>query len=297
MKGYKGFGKGLICRGKQYAENTVFEENGAVICEKGIHFCTNPFEVLNYYQLVDDNGNLNEFAEVEAMAETYTDDHTKYCTTKLKIGAKLSFAGFVKACVDFIFKQTGKADKPGDNVQLAASRCSESLAASGYNVQLVALDCDNKLAASGYSVKLVASGYNAQLAASGLDAVLVASGDYSILAASGYKAQLVASGLNPRLAASGNCSKLVTLSDSAQLVASGDSAQLVALGKDSVICCAGINGMAKAKKGCWITLTEWALVGEEEKYVPICVKTEQVDGERIKEDVYYRLKDGEFVEV
>ena len=26
MKGYKGFEPGLICKGKQYAENTVFEE-------------------------------------------------------------------------------------------------------------------------------------------------------------------------------------------------------------------------------------------------------------------------------
>lgn len=26
MKGYKAFNKGLVCRGKQYAENTIFEE-------------------------------------------------------------------------------------------------------------------------------------------------------------------------------------------------------------------------------------------------------------------------------
>lgn len=26
MKGYKAFSKGMICRDKQYAENTVFEE-------------------------------------------------------------------------------------------------------------------------------------------------------------------------------------------------------------------------------------------------------------------------------
>ena len=26
MRGYKAFEKGLICKGKQYAENTVFEE-------------------------------------------------------------------------------------------------------------------------------------------------------------------------------------------------------------------------------------------------------------------------------
>ena len=41
MKGYKGFGPGLICRGKQYAENTVFEEDTAKICESGMHFCEN----------------------------------------------------------------------------------------------------------------------------------------------------------------------------------------------------------------------------------------------------------------
>ena len=39
MKGYKGFKKGLMCRGKQYAEDTVFEEESAVICETGMHFC------------------------------------------------------------------------------------------------------------------------------------------------------------------------------------------------------------------------------------------------------------------
>ena len=39
MKGYKAFEKGMICRGKQYAENTVFEEDAAEICKRGMHFC------------------------------------------------------------------------------------------------------------------------------------------------------------------------------------------------------------------------------------------------------------------
>ena len=55
-KGYKAFEKGLICRGKQYAENTVFEESEAKICESGMHFCKNPLAVLDYYPLVDENG-------------------------------------------------------------------------------------------------------------------------------------------------------------------------------------------------------------------------------------------------
>lgn len=60
MKGYKAFGKGMVCLGKQYAENTVFEEEKAVICESGMHFCKEPLDVLEYYPLVNDNG---EFVE------------------------------------------------------------------------------------------------------------------------------------------------------------------------------------------------------------------------------------------
>ena len=40
-------------------------------------FAKNPLDVLDYYPLIDDNGNLTEFAEVEALAEPKTDDNKK----------------------------------------------------------------------------------------------------------------------------------------------------------------------------------------------------------------------------
>ena len=58
---------------------------------------------------------------------------------------------------------------------------------------------------------------------------------------------------------------------------------------------AGHNSIAKAKIGSWITLAEWDYINGV--YTPICVKTEQVDGERIKADTFYKLIDGEFKEV
>lgn len=194
MKGYKGFEPGLICRGKQYAENTVFEEEEAEICSCGMHFCENPFDVLDYYGFTNDNGDFNEFAEVEALDEVKTNDNRKYCTKKLKIGAKLSISKFINACVDFAIEKT--------------STCI----------------ADNK-------------------------------------------------------------------------ISSGDFAQIGSSGKDCVICCAGHNSVVKAKKGSWITLAEWEYSEEKERYIPKCVKTEFVDGERIKEDTLYKLIDGEFVEV
>ena len=51
---------------------------------------------------------------------------------------------------------------------------------------------------------------------------------------------------------------------------------------------------AKGGKNSVIVLTEWEWQGND--YVPVCVKAEVVDGERIKEDVFYTLKNGEFVE-
>ena len=108
MKGYKGFSPGMVCRGKQYAENTVYEEDKAEICQNGMHFCENPFDVWRFYPPTDENGNLNEFAEVEALDEAKTDDGVKFCTKKLKVGAKLSLSEFVNAGVEFILeKQEG----------------------------------------------------------------------------------------------------------------------------------------------------------------------------------------------
>ena len=106
MKGYKGFNKGMVCRGKQYAENATFEEPGDVeLCKSGMHFCKNPFDVLRYYPFVNGNGTMNEFAEVEVLGDCKTDSN-KSVTNKLHIGAKMSIAELVKAFVDFTLSKT-----------------------------------------------------------------------------------------------------------------------------------------------------------------------------------------------
>ena len=211
MKGYKAFDKGMVCRGKQYAENTVFEEETAEVCQSGMHFCKEPLEVLNYYPLVNRNGEMSEFAEVEALDEPKTDDNKKYCTKKLKVKGKISFAKLVQASVSF---EWGKSDK-------------------------TIAENDN----GGYSAKIGSSGDSAQIGSSG---------DYAKIGSSGYYA---------------------------------------------VIMCAGQGSIAKAKKGSWITLSEWKFENNLNRNIPVCVKTVQVDGKTIKEDTFYKLENGEFVEV
>ena len=110
MKGYKAFDKGLVCRGKQYAENTVFEEDEAVICQKGMHFCAEPMDVFDYYPPE------SEFAEVEAPDEAVTDDNRKYVTKKLKVGSKMSLKELISAQVK-IDLQKAKEEGNGSYAQ------------------------------------------------------------------------------------------------------------------------------------------------------------------------------------
>ena len=81
----------------------------------------------------------------------------------------------------------------------------------------------------------------------------------------------------------------------AKIGSSGDSAQIESTGNHSVVMAAGNNSIAKAKIGSWITLAEWDCI--DGVWIPICVKTEKVDGEHIKADTFYKLVNGEFKEV
>ena len=247
-KGYKAFAPGMICRGKQYAENTDYEEAGDAICGEGMmHYCVNPFDTLNFYDLVGENGKFSDFAEVEALDPPVSGSNGKFAAKKLHIGAKLSFAGFVKACIDYTKEQTI------DNMPKSEI-------------------------GTGNSAKIGSSGDYAQIGSSGNYAKIGSSGDSAQIGSSGDYAQIGSSG------------------DSAQIGSSGYYAKINSTGEDSVICCAGSSSVVKAKAGSWITLSEWEYSDEKGRFVPRCVKTEYVDGEKIKADTWYCLKNGEFVE-
>ena len=105
------------------------------------------------------------------------------------------------------------------------------------------------------------------------------------------------SGHSAQIGSSGDYAKIGSSGDYAQIGSSGGSAQIDSTGEDSVIMCAGNSSKAKAKVGSWITLAEWEWSDEKERHVPVCVKTEYVDGENIKADTWYQLKNRKFVEV
>jgi len=75
----------------------------------------------------------------------------------------------------------------------------------------------------------------------------------------------------------------------------GDRSAASVEGKESVACALGIESKAKGTLGCWIVIAEWEWLVEKMEWHIKEVKSALVDGETVKTDTWYTLKDGEFV--
>ena len=101
---YKGFDKNLCCRGFQYEIGKEYVHEGKIeCCENGFHACTNPFDVLDYYEA----DGKNRYCEVEQSGSIKTGNgDSKQASSKIKIKAEIGMAGLFKAGVEWIKEKT-----------------------------------------------------------------------------------------------------------------------------------------------------------------------------------------------
>ena len=283
IKSYKGFDKNLRCRDFQYEIGGIYEMDGKIkMRNRGFHACESPFDVFDYYTMID-----SRFCEVEQDGNISKEDRrTKICSSKIKIKAELKLADMINLGVEWL-KEITSPEKIKTSIKDNSSGNDAQIGSSGYNAKIGSSGYGAKIGSSGNNAKISSSGYNAKIGSSGNDAKISSSGYGAKIGSSGNNAQIGSSGYNAKIGSSGN---------NAQIGSSGYGAKIDRTGEDCVIMCAGINSVAKASKGSWITLSEWSYSEGKQRYIPICVKTEFVDGEKIKADTYYSLKGGVFVE-
>ena len=137
-------------------------------------------------------------------------------------------------------------------------------------------------ATSKYKSTAATSGEYSTASISGDYSTAATSGEYSTAATSGYKSTAATSGYKSTAATSGEYSTAAT---------SGDKSTAVVEGKESIAIAGGYKSMAKGALGCWLVLAE----RDDENHI-LGVKAIKVDGDRIKADTFYMLKDGEAVE-
>ena len=321
IKSYKGFDKDMKCRDFQYEVGKEYNMDGEIkCCNRGFHACKSPMEVWDYYDMLN-----SRFAEVEQSGNIDEEENsTKVCSSRIKIKAELKLADIInigvewlkditstsKVKTDGVLNDNGdrkkKIGSSGDSAQIGSSGDSAQIGSSGDYAQIGSSGYYAKIGSSGYyakigssgdSAKIGSSGYYAQIGSSGDSAQIGSSGDSAKIGSSGYYAQIGSSGDSAQIGSSGDSAKIGSSGDYAQIGSSGDSAQIDSTGEDSVIMCAGNSSIAKAKIGSWITLAEWEWSDDKNRYVPVCVKTEYVDGENIKADTWYQLKNGKFIEI
>ena len=225
MKCFKGFEKDLKCRDFQYEEGKEFHTEKADCCNDGFHACEYPLDCFACYDPAH-----SVFHEVELSGEMDKDGNdTKVCATDIKIGARISIAGLVKAAIEFTMSKVNKEGKSDKRHGFAS-----------------------------------ATGYRGASSATG---------NCGASSATGYRGASSVS--NPTGVA----------------VAWGHEAK------------------AKGCLGAHLILSDWRYIGEKrpdgeyknpykvENWEFAGAKMIQVDGENIKEDTFYTLKDGKFVEV
>ena len=298
IKAYKAFDKDLSCRGFKYEVGKEYEETGDIkACEKGFHACPYPLDVFGYYAPAG-----SRFCEVEQSGKIDDSESDKVCSSKIRIGAELDIRGLVKAAVSFVKErctnecnaEPGKPATAGDSGAAtagnygaatagnygaatagdrgAATAGNYGAATAGNRGAATAGNCgaatagDRGAATAGDSGAATAGDYGAATAGdSG-----AATAGYSGAATAGYRGAATA----------GNCGAAT---------ARGKAST----GSNGLSMARGNNVQVKGGIGAILVIAEEG----EDTYDIVDWKAVVVDGEIVKADTWYRLENGELVEV
>ncbi len=192
----KGFDHNLQCRGFQFEVGKTYTVSGKIeVCNNGFHACENPFDIWSYYPVVNSDGKLTRYAEVEQSgAISRHGEDSKIASASITVKAEIFLPEFVKRAVQALIALTKDKDESGDYAQIGSSGYSAKIGSSGYSA---------KIGSSGDYAKIGSNGYSAKIGSSGDYAQIGSSGDYAKIGSSGDYAQIVAEGKDAVIASAG----------------------------------------------------------------------------------------------
>ena len=290
IKAYKAFDKDLSCREFKYEVGKEYEETGYIkVCEKGFHACPYPLDVFGYYPPAG-----ARFCEVEQSGKIDDSESNKVCSSKIRIGAELDIRGLVKAAVSYVKErctnecnaEPGKPATAGDS-GAATAGYSGAATAGDYGAATAG---DYGAATAGNHGAATAGDYGAATA-----------GDYGAATASDSGA---ATAGNHGAATAGDCGAATAGNHGAATAGNhgaataGDYGAATARGKaltgsNGLSVARGKNVQVKGGIGAILVIAE----ERDNTYDIVDWKAVVVDGEVVKADTWYRLENGELVEV
>ena len=311
---YKGFDKDLKCRGFQFEIGKEYEEPDAKACRKGFHACEMPLDVFRYYP-----PNESRYCIVEQSGKIDHDsnsDDTKTASTKIKIGAEIGIPGLIKAQIEWV-KSRAKTEE-GER----ATGDQGAAYATGFQGAAYATGFQGAAYATGFQGAASATGFQGAASATGDQGAAYATGRYGAAYATGFQGAASATGFQGAASATGDQGAASATGDQGAASATGDQGAASATGRYGAASATGFQGAASATGfqgaasatglgsvalasgyagkvmgaiGCAIVCCErgeW----DGNTYPLLSVASAIVDGEKIKPDTWYTVKNGVFVE-
>ena len=304
MTGYKGFDKDLKCRNFQFEVGKEYEHDGKVkLCKSGFHFCENPQGVFGHYA----PGNGSRFAVVEAdEVSDERESDSKRVAKKLKIKSEISVFEMCRIAVDVFFENFGfkkkiesaEGNSAGDYGAARAGDCGAARAGYG------------GAASAGYGGAARAGDRGAARAgdcgaASAGDRGAARAGDCGAARAGDCGAARAgdrgaASAGDRGAARAGDCGAASAGDRGAASAGDGGAARAGDRGAAEVgkfgVAVVGNASRVKGKKGSVLVARDIKYNNDRQEYEVTDWACALVDGEEIKEDTWYVLKDGKLVE-
>ena len=301
--GFKGFDKDLKCRGMQYEVGKEFTADGEIsCCNNGLHMCERPLDVFGYYPPA-----TSRYCTVDGSGDRDDDSgDSKIAFRQLKVTGEIGIPGLVKAHIEYTKAHT--TNEHTDPKQATAGGYGAATAgeygAATAGEYGAATAGNRGVATAGNRGAATAGEYGA--ATAGNRGVATA-GNRGAATAGEYGAATAGN----RGAATAGDSGAATAGDSGAATAGGYGAATagnrgaatageygaatsrgsVSVGKNGVGLVRGNGVRAKGGVGAILVIAE----ENDDDYDIKAWKAVVVDGETIKADTFYTLKDGELV--
>lgn len=323
MKAFGSFSKNLV-KDFPYEEGKEFHAERESGDGASFYACEYPLDCLSYC-----NPAHCVFHEVELSGKIYKSNYnTHVSATNIKIGPRLSITELVKKTIDLIVSNVNReiaSDQSRDFSSSAedysaasvsgeystASTTGEGSASSatGYYSTASATGSFSAASATGYYCASSVTGPKSASSVAGNYSASSAIGDGSISSAAGHYSASFATGNFSAASATGDFSAVSAIGHCCTSSVTGHKAAASVSDPTGVAVAWGHEAMAKGCKGSHLVLSDWKYVGEKglngmhkdpyetESWELIGAKLIVVDGEKIKEDTYYRCIEGEIIEV
>lgn len=279
---------------------TYVLEGEPKLCERGLHFCTSPLAVFEYY------APTNRFAIVKADEDDVIYDtvnnSNKAVSRRITIVREITLEEIISLQMDY--SSTKKLSETGGDMcslgdeKVALIGCAFTgmedasiVGVRGGSDYCVSVDGNYAVSVATISSRSIETcdGMNTLAAATGIYSVAQADGVCSAAVATQHSSVAIAE--DNAVAVATDDESIAVARDRSAAICTGFCSVAISKDKNSLAVAAGYDCTASGVLGSWLVLVD-------RKYSQICdVRVVRVDGKDIKEGVRYELKDGEIKEV